>query len=81
MDTLRARNSRRRCAKLRLAVTVVARFVRSVRSETLATARASTLAIGIFFTPPVSNAIDAINNTFTPPANIGNLRFIPSAMS
>jgi hypothetical protein len=42
---------------------------------------AAALALGLFFTPPCSNAIDTITNTVTSlfPANIGNLSFISPA--
>ena len=62
-------------------VGVVARIVYAVISGALATARAAALAFGLFFTLPVSNAIDAITNTVTSlvPANIGNLSFISPA--
>ena len=45
-------------------------------------ASAATLALGLFFTPPVSIAIDAITNTVAPlvSAAIGNLGFISPAM-
>jgi hypothetical protein len=59
------------------------RIVNAVTSRALATTRAAALALGLFFTPPVSNAIDTINNTVTSrvPANIGNLSFISPAES
>jgi hypothetical protein len=46
-----------------------------------ARAVAATLALGLFLTPPVSDAIEAIANTVAPhvPANIGNLGFISPA--
>jgi hypothetical protein len=39
-------------------------------STALATARAAALALGLFFTPPVANAIDAITNTQGEPATL-----------
>jgi hypothetical protein len=50
-------------------------------SAARATTRAAALALGLFFTPPVSNAIDAIANAVTPhvAASIGNLGFISPA--
>jgi hypothetical protein len=56
-------------------VGVVARTVNAVTSSVLATTRAAALALGLFFAPPVSNAIDTVSNMVTPlvPANIGNL--------
>jgi hypothetical protein len=59
----------------------VARIGNAVTSRALATTRAAALALGLFFTPPVSNAIDTITNTVTSlgPANIGNLSFISPA--
>src|SRR6266852_2530240 len=62
-------------------VGVVARIVNAVTSRALATTRAAALAFGLFFTLPVSNAIDTITNTVTSlvPANIGNLSFISPA--
>jgi hypothetical protein len=39
-------------------------------SRALATARAAALALGLFFTPPVANAIDAITNTQGEPATL-----------
>ncbi len=46
-----------------------------------ATARAAALALGLLFSPPVSDAIDAIAGTFASlvPANIGQLGFQSSA--
>jgi hypothetical protein len=62
-------------------VGVVARIVNAVSSRALATTRAAALALGLFFTPPASNAIATITNTVTSlvPANIGNLSFISPA--
>src|ERR1700730_17801789 len=62
-------------------VGVVARIVNAVTSRAPATTRAAALALGLFFTPPGSNAIDTITNTVTSlvPANIGNLSFISPA--
>jgi hypothetical protein len=59
----------------------VARIVDAVTSRALATMRAAALALGLFFTPPISNAIDAIMNTVTwlVPADIGTLGFISRA--
>jgi hypothetical protein len=60
---------------------VVARFVYAVTSGALAAARAAALAFGLFFTPPVSAAIDTITGTVASlvPADIGNLGFISPA--
>ena len=60
---------------------VVARIVIAATSRAFATTRAAALAFGLFFTLPVSNAIDTIANTVTSlvPANIGNLGFISRA--
>jgi len=62
-------------------VGVVARIVNAVTSRALATTRAAALALGLFFTPPVSSAVDTITNTVTSlvPPNIGNLSFISPA--
>jgi hypothetical protein len=62
-------------------VGLVARIVNAVGSRALATTRAAALALGVFFTPPASNAIATITNTVTSlvPANIGNLSFISPA--
>jgi len=62
-------------------VDVIARIVHAVTSKALATTRAAALACGLFFTPPVSNAIDWITSTVTPlvPANISDLSFMSSA--
>jgi hypothetical protein len=62
-------------------VGLVARIVNAVSSGALATTRAATLALGLFVTPPASNAIATITNTVTSlvPANIGNLSFISPA--
>ena len=59
----------------------VARVVHAVTSKALATTRASALALGLFFTPPISDAIDTITNTVASfvPADIGNLSFISPA--
>src|SRR6266852_4288822 len=59
----------------------VVRIVNAVASRALATTRAAAIALGLFFSPPVSNAIDTITNTVTwlVPANIGNLSFISPA--
>jgi hypothetical protein len=56
-------------------------IVHAVSSRALATTRAAALALGLFFTPPVSNAIDTITNTVASliPADIGNLSFISPA--
>ena len=50
-------------------------------SAARATARAAALALGLFFTPPVSNVIEAIANAVAPhvAASIGNLGFISPA--
>jgi len=44
-----------------------------------ATARAAALALGLLFSPPVSDAIDAIAGTSLVPANIGQLGFVSPA--
>jgi hypothetical protein len=43
--------------------------------------RGASLALGLFFTPPISNAIDTITNTITSLVadNTGNLSFISTA--
>ncbi len=58
-----------------------ARSVDAVSRSALATARAAVLALGLFFAPPVSNAIDTITNIVTSRAltNIGSLSFISPA--
>jgi hypothetical protein len=50
-------------------------------SSARATTRAAALALGLFFTPPVSSAIEAIAHTVAPHvvASIGNLGFISPA--
>jgi hypothetical protein len=55
--------------------------VHVVTSGALIATRAAGLALGLFFTPPMSNAIDAITTTVTSlvPADIGNLSFISPA--
>ncbi len=60
---------------------VVARIVIAVSPRALATTRAAALALGLFFSPPVFNAIDTIAGAVTSlvPANIGDLGFISSA--
>jgi hypothetical protein len=60
---------------------VMARIVDAVTSRAPAAARAAAVALGLFFTPPVSNAIDAIANAVTSlvPADIGNLSFMSRA--
>ena len=52
-----------------------------IKSHTAAPTAA--LALGLFFTPPVSIAIDAITNTVASlvPANIGNLSLMSPAMA
>ncbi len=62
-------------------VDVIARIVHAVTSKALATTRAAALACGLFFTPPVSDAIDTITSTVTSlvPANNGDLSFMSSA--
>jgi hypothetical protein len=54
---------------------VAARIVNAVFSRALATIRTAALAVGLFFVPPVSDAIDTITNAVTLliPAGIGNL--------
>ncbi len=55
--------------------------LRWMTSGALSTTRAAALAFGLFFTLPVSDAIDTITNAVTSlvPANIGNLGFISPA--
>src|SRR5437016_10940270 len=62
-------------------VGVAARVVDAVTSTALATTRAAALALGLFLTPPVSSAIEAIANAVAPhvAASIGNLGFISPA--
>ena len=62
-------------------VGVMARAVHAATSGVLATTRAAALACGLFFTPPISNAIDWITSMVTPlvPANIGDLGFVSPA--
>src|SRR5262245_65853584 len=50
-------------------------------SIVLATTPAAALACGLFFTPPISNAIDWITRMVTSlvPANIGDLGFVSPA--
>src|SRR5499427_8224612 len=59
----------------------VARMVHAATSRALATTPAAALACGLFFTPPVSNAIDWITRMVTSlvPANIGDLGFVSPA--
>jgi hypothetical protein len=62
-------------------VDVVARRIAAGSSGALATARAAVLAFGLFFAPPVSDAIDAITDMVRSalPADIGHLRFMSHA--
>ena len=62
-------------------VGVIARIVHAATSRALATTPAAALACGLFFTPPISNAIDWITSMVTPlvPANIGDLGFVSPA--
>src|SRR5262249_4126447 len=62
-------------------VGAAARMVHEPTSGALAPPRAAALACGLFFTPPVSNAIDWIPSMATPlvPANIGDLSFMSPA--
>ncbi len=62
-------------------VDVVARIVNAATSGAVTTTRAAALALGLSFTPPVSNAVDTITSAVTSlvPANIGNLSFISPA--
>src|SRR5499433_1153739 len=62
-------------------VGVAARMVHAATSGALATTRAAAFACGLFFAPPVSNAIDWITSMATPlvPANIGDLGFVSPA--
>src|ERR1700674_4250129 len=57
------------------------RIVNAVPSRMLATMRAAALALGLFFTPPISNAVDTVANTVTWlfPADVGTLSFISPA--
>ena len=59
----------------------VARIAHTVTSGPPTTARATALAFGLVFAPPVPDAIDAITSTVTPlvSADIGNVRFISPA--
>src|SRR5262245_63347195 len=59
----------------------VMRVVHAATSRALATAPAAALACGLFFTPPISNAIDWITRMVTSlvPANIGDLGFVSPA--
>jgi hypothetical protein len=54
-----------------------------MRIKNYTAAPTAALVLGLFFTPPVSLAIDAIINTVASlvPAAIGNLSFISPAMS
>ena len=63
------------------ALGVVGRIVNAAGSRTPATTRAAALAFGLFFTPPVSTAIDAMTDTVTSlvPASIAALSFISPA--
>ncbi len=60
---------------------LVARIVDAAAAGALSTTRAAALACGLFFTPPVSNAIDTITNAVTSlvAADIGNLSFMSPA--
>jgi hypothetical protein len=61
-------------------VAAVARIISAMTSKALATARAAVLAFALFFTAPVSNAIDTIANvTSLIPVDFGNLGFISPA--
>src|SRR5262249_16023795 len=62
-------------------VGVIARVVRAATPRAFATTPAAALACGLFFTPPVSNAIDWITRMVTPlvPADIGDLGFVSPA--
>ena len=62
-------------------VGVIARIVHAATSRALATTPAAALACGLFFTPPISNAIDWITRMVTSlvPANIGDLGFVSPA--
>src|SRR6266568_4434577 len=67
-----------RCVSL---LGAVARIAHTVTSGPPTTARATALAFGLVFAPPVPDAIDAINSTVTPfvSADIGNVRIISPA--
>ena len=58
-----------------------ARIAGAAPAAALATARAAALALALLFSPPVSDAIDAIAGTFASlaPANIGQLGFVSPA--
>jgi len=66
---------------LNLIVGVGARIAGAPLPRALATARAAALALGLLFSPPVSDAIDAIAGTVAAfvPANIGHLGFVSPA--
>jgi len=58
-----------------------ARIAGAAPAAALATARAAALALALLFSPPVSDAVDAIAGTFASlaPANIGQLGFVSPA--
>jgi hypothetical protein len=62
-------------------MSTVARIVSAVPSGALAAARAAALALGLFLTPPVCDAIDAVTDAVTSlvAAGIGNLSVISPA--
>jgi hypothetical protein len=66
---------------LNLIVGAGARIAGAALPGALATARAAALALGLLFSPPVSDAVDAIAGTVASlvPANIGQLGFLSSA--
>jgi hypothetical protein len=61
---------------------IVMPLVEAVTSRAPGTMRAAALALGLFFTPPVANAIDAIASAVTSlvPDNIGKLSFMSRAL-
>jgi len=65
----------------RLMVDAGARIAGAAPAAALATARAAALALALLFSPPVSDAVDAIAGTFASlaPANIGQLGFVSPA--
>src|SRR5271166_2830705 len=60
---------------------VAARIIDAVASGVPAAARAAALALGLFFTPPISSAIDTMTDTAPSvvPARMSNLGFISPA--
>jgi hypothetical protein len=66
---------------LNLIVGAGARIAGAITARAPATARAAALELGLLFSPPISDAIDAIAGTFASlvPANIGQLGFVSPA--